>query len=191
MAEVHTTHVTQEEWNSKQLVENLRSQGFKVGGGILVGGITCEPDERTEMVKITQTIEGEHREDFQVRGKSQLVLEEAEKKAVQDRMGEGARVPMGRWVEQEAARYKKFASSEKVIDAQSRLGLGVTKQEQARGIEFQKIWRISEEEYHGNDLIDILIAKGARHTDGKLDGVVGYDWQEGWVVVVQTVLVSG
>ena len=60
--------------------------------------------------------------------------------------------------------------------------------EQAEGIEFQKIWRIPMMEYNLRGGDNWVISQGARHTDGKLDGVVGYAWQKGWVVVVQTVL---
>lgn len=55
--EVHTTRVTEEQWNSEEMTAILQREGFQVAGGNLLGEIECGV-VRGRMVEVTQRIGG-------------------------------------------------------------------------------------------------------------------------------------
>ena len=105
MVEVHTTEVTRDEGYSCKLTSILEQRGFNVKEGGMMEGVTCDPQE-DGMIKVVQRVEEEHRETFQVRGKSQveesmLVLKEAEKKFILEVAQDRVRKAQGGYWEKE------------------------------------------------------------------------------------------
>ena len=186
MTEVHTTEVTLDEWSSGKLAEILYNRGFHHAGGKPVGEVDYKLGKYK--VEITQTITEEPKE----------VLLEAEKefrKEVEvEKVADYQGKPVGLGSNTEEAVEKLKAGKGLVGQVQAQLWAGGNKDVfREAGWEIgkePKIGRIEGIEYISNMEAE-LIARGAKHESGRLVGVVGYDFQDGYVLVVQTVLVEG
>ena len=180
MTEAHITHLSQEEWDSKHRRTLLKSRGFKVEGGKVMGEVTwnlCWANT----VRVVQVIKEGHEAEIGLGNEDKGLTEEIEEaKRLVAKLGKAVERYEGERIVEEAGWGKTAA---RIVEDQKK-----REAEQAAGIEFQRVWMISKMDYELRGVNNCIISQGARHKHGKLDGVVGIDHQEGWVVVVQTVL---